>query len=570
MKSLLIHCYGLILVILILQYVPQNTASCQETQVESSPKIGLVLSGGGARGFAHIGVLNILDSLNIPIAYVAGTSIGSIVGGLYAAGYSAHRIDSLVRSIDWPTVFSDLPSRSKLTYLEKQDMGRFQMTLRLNKLSPQPPSGLIYGQNISLLLSRFTLPQWEVTNFDSLPIPFRCVAADLITGREVVLRQGSLAKAIRASMSVPSIFSPVEWGDSLLVDGGVLNNCPVDVVREMGADYIIAVNVGTPKRSREELQNALSVLVQSFSLAGYQREEENLKQADLVLTPDLINYSSADFYKSKVEGMIREGEKVARIHLAQLKSLQRNSAPSVREISSMDLGNSLIYRIEITGNEKLNFSFIYQLLGLRPGQPMNISLLERRIEHLYSLGYFQTITYHVRQHGPNRYILRLSVKEKIQRVLRLGMRYQDDKKLIAGVNLKLNDFPFSGMRNEFTFLFSGLQLLEWETSLPRRIFGSRIYPYFYSYYQDIPIVIYSEREKIAGYHKRSFGTAPGIGLILKNWGVVKAEYNIEKLLGTPSIAFAEGITWPEWKYLVHTTRIYSVADFLDDPLDPRH
>jgi NTE family protein len=535
------------------------------------PKIGLVLSGGGARGIAHIGVLRVLDSLQVPIDYVVGTSMGSIAGGLYALGYSPQELDSLALALDWPVLFSDSPQRKNLSYLEKWDSKRFQLTLPMEKFKIKAPSGLISGQKVSQLLNRLTVSYSETADFDQLPIPFSCVAADLISGNEVVLRQGYLANAIRASMSVPSIFAPVDWGDSLLVDGGILNNLPVDVVKKMGAEYIIAVNVGTPLKSREEIGNVVDVLMQSFGVAARKKEEQNLKMADLIITPDLKGYSISDFVNSKIAPMIEKGRLAANQHLPVLKTLSRSEGVDEGNLGNHPaFKNGIIYGVHISGNETLSFRFIYQLLGLQPGQYFDTALLEKRITYLYSLGYFQKIDYRLEKENTNQYRLHLNVEEKPGALLRFGFRYQDDKKGILGVNIRLKDLPFAGILNDMTILFSGIQLWEWQLSYPRRLWGNYIYPYLYGFYQDSPINIYFEGEKIARYHNRSYGGAVGLGFIVKNWGEVRIDYMPEKLLVTPSIAFSPDLTWPEWKYNVHLGRIYIDIDLLDDILTPRH
>jgi NTE family protein len=538
---------------------------------ETPPRIGLVLSGGGARGFAHVGVLQILDSLNIPVHFITGTSMGSIVGGLYSIGYSGLDLDSLVKSIDWTIIFSDQPPREKLAYFEKQDVGRFQLSLQTRNYKIQEPSGLIFGQKISLLLTRLITPQYNDVNFDELPIPYRCIAADLITGNEVVLDQGSLPKAIRSSMSVPSIFTPVEWGDSLLVDGGVLNNLPVDVAREMGASHIIAVNVSAPLRSKENLSGAISILYQSLSLAANIKEKENLLKSDIVITPDLQGFSATDFAENKIRIMIERGKAAARKNLDQLLQLQQQSQSAIPSSKTRPRFNKgTLFGIYIQGNKRLSFAFIYQFLGLKPGQTFDIDLIENRIENLYSLGYFQIVDYKVEQQTPSQYRLYITVKENPGAFLRLGFRYQDNYKVILAANLKLKDFPIPGILSDMSYLFSGVQVWEWELGYPRRMFGTRAYPYIYGYYQDIPVDIYLERKKIAQYKKRSYGAAAGIGFVINNWGGIKTDYLYEKLLIDPNIAFSEEFTWPEWKYPVHLFRIYLNFDLLDDPLNPRH
>jgi NTE family protein len=188
-------------------------------ELDARPKIGLTLSGGGARGFAHIGALKMIDSLQIPVDYIAGTSMGGIIGALYASGYSAEKIEQMAYEANWEELFTDRPPRSSIPYLQKKDDGKFQIELGLDGFTPVIPSGLVGGQKIALLFANLTASTPHTLHFDSLSIPYRCITVDLLSGREVVLKRGSLAKAMRATMAIPTVFSPVEWGDSLLVDG---------------------------------------------------------------------------------------------------------------------------------------------------------------------------------------------------------------------------------------------------------------------------------------------------------------------------------------------------------------
>ncbi|OGB68532.1 MAG: hypothetical protein A2Y94_09320 [Caldithrix sp. RBG_13_44_9] len=570
MKTHQYHQHGMICILFMLLFY--SSGHCQPgDDSEAPPRIGLVLSGGGARGFAHVGVLQILDSLQIPVHFITGTSMGSIVGGLYALGYSGKDLDSLAKNVDWTIIFSDKPPRGKLAYFEKSDMGRFQLSLQTRKYNIQEPSGLIFGQKISLLLTRLISPQFDDANFDELPIPFRCISADLISGNEVVPNAGSLPKAIRASMSVPSIFTPVEWGDSLLVDGGVLNNLPVDVALEMGATHIIAVNVGKPLRSQENLSGAISILYQSLSLASNNKEKENLLKADVVITPDLEGFNQTDFAENKIKLMIEIGKQAARNNLDQLQQFrQLSQLAGTTSKQKPHFQKGTIFGVQIHGNERLSFSFIYQFIGLKPSQPFDIDLLENRLENLYSLGYFQTVEYQLEQMEKEKYRLDVFVKENPGASLRLGFRYQDNYKVILGANLKLKDFPFPGILSDMSFLFSGLQVWEWELGYPRRMLGTILYPYIYGYYQDIPVDIYLERQKVAQYGKKSYGAAGGMGFVISNWCGIKTDYLFEKLLIDPTIASSEEITWPEWKYDVHLLRIYLSVDLLDDLLVPKH
>ncbi len=215
-----------------------------EGRAQERPKIGLALSGGGAKGFAHVGVIKVLEEIGLPIDFITGTSMGSIIGGLYAIGYSVGELEELVTATDWNDLFRDRVRRRDLAIESKMLDGRYMLSLPLNGLAPGLPTGLIAGQKISKLFERLTLPYHDVSDFRQFPIPFACVATDIVTGEVVVLDHGYLPEAMRASMSIPSVFTPVEIDDHLLVDGMLVRNFPVEEVRALGADIIIGVDVG--------------------------------------------------------------------------------------------------------------------------------------------------------------------------------------------------------------------------------------------------------------------------------------------------------------------------------------
>lgn len=209
-------------------------------------KVGLVLGGGGAKGAAEVGVLKVLEEADIPVDYIAGTSIGAIVGGLYAIGYDAADIDSLYRNQNWLFLLSDQVKRESETFLSKEEREKYIVHIPLSKeRKVSLPTGYVKGQNIFNLFSKLTVGYHQVDDFSNLPIPYRCVAVDLVEGKEMVFSSGSLPLAMRASMSIPGVFAPVEWKGKMLVDGGALNNLPVDVAKEMGADVIICVDLST-------------------------------------------------------------------------------------------------------------------------------------------------------------------------------------------------------------------------------------------------------------------------------------------------------------------------------------
>ncbi|MFI4914685.1 MAG: patatin-like phospholipase family protein, partial [Steroidobacterales bacterium] len=265
-------------------------AAAQTQEPAHRPRIGLVLSGGGARGAAHIGVLKALDELHVPVDAIAGTSMGAVVGGLYASGMSGAEIERALGSLDWQNAFRDRPPRTELDYRRKEEDRQFLVNLPLGLHGKKLviPKGLLQGQKLTQVLRRLTLPVARITDFDQLPTRFRAVATDLETGEATVLRDGDLTTAMRASMSVPGLFAPTEYRGRLLVDGGLAENLPIDIAREMGVDVLIVVDAGYPLQSRENLQTLASITNQMLAILvrrDASRQLATLGPRDVVLRP---------------------------------------------------------------------------------------------------------------------------------------------------------------------------------------------------------------------------------------------------------------------------------------------
>lgn len=306
-----------------------------QAQERQRLKVGLVLGGGGAKGAAHVGVLRAIEQAGIPIDYIAGTSIGSIVGGLYACGVRAEQLDTLFRSQHWMKLLTDSKSMTRnlpawndgdTLYLNGQPVRLFHQhkPKRLRR-----PGGMMKGYAVMVKLDSLTC-QPDSISFDSLPIPFRCVAVDAVDGREVVLESGNLPLAMRASMSIPGAYKPIIIGDStLLMDGGLLNNLPVDVVREMGADVVIAVDLSTgkPGKSPKDMKRGKTYVADYFNwkrarpyLRKYQR---NTADADLHIHPDLKGYDAFDFTGKKIRKMLEIGDATGHAVMPRLQELRR-------------------------------------------------------------------------------------------------------------------------------------------------------------------------------------------------------------------------------------------------------
>jgi NTE family protein len=551
------------------------------------PKIGLVLSGGGARGLAHIGTLKMLDSLQIPVDFIVGTSMGGIIGGLYACGYSGNEIEKIALELNWPELFSDKSVREKIPYLEKKDDGKFQLELGLDGITPVIPGGMIRGQNIILKFSDLTSAVESITDFDSLPVPYRCVTVDLITGKEVILHRGSLARAMRATMAIPTVFTPVEWGDSLLIDGGLLNNLPADVAKIMGADIIIGVNVGTSLRQKKDLQTIMGVVGQTMVITDYSRQLLNGELCNVLIKPELGNYSISDLENEKVRNIIRLGEQAAQNHKQDLLDLKNacfgadsgkgrpdsvsGFKPAHADKMVPEKKDPIIYGIVISGNRNLPFGFINNLLGLKAGDIFNKQVLHDRIQYLYGLGYFEEISYTLDPVKQNYIRLNINVKEVTLRKLRLGFRYDDAYKLVGILSSRANNIPFAGLRGEFTIQFAGLLKVDWIYYYPSRSLNMPVFPYVRVGYKDIPADIYSleSAKRIAQYDDISRIAAAGFAFNLGRSGLLKFEYIYENVNIYPSIEGLNPAYFPSWNDHLRMIRSELALDRLDEPIYPK-
>lgn len=298
----------------------------------SGPAIGLALSGGGARGIAHIGVLKALEKAGIRVQAISGTSIGAVIGGLYAAGYSAEEIEKIAREINWEEIFEDAPQRSSLFTGQKAQQDRHVLQVRLEGLRADLPSGWSGGQRLAQQLWRMTIRPNFLANddFDRLSIPFRAVTTDLLTGERVVLSHGDLAEAMRASVAVPLFFSPLKKGGRWLVDGGLVDSIPVDVVRDMGADFVIAVNISSPLWSEQRLKTPLDIADQATTILMTAAKKRQLTSADFVIQPELSGYAASDF--THLNEMIQIGEQAT---IDQIPALLRATGRTSRTDSSL-------------------------------------------------------------------------------------------------------------------------------------------------------------------------------------------------------------------------------------------
>lgn len=399
-----------------------------QSSTSNRPKIGYVLSGGGAKGMAHVGVLKVLEEVGLQPDYITGTSMGSIMGGLYSIGYSAEEISRIVETIDWGSVLTNEIPADQVVIDRKGDYNRFLTEIPVYKGGPELPSGLIEGQKLSQLFSDLSWRQAGVNDFNEFPTPFTCIGTDILRGELVAMNSGDLSSAMRASMAIPSVFTPVIRDSShILVDGGVLRNFPVQEVLDMGADIVIGVYVGFDSQMEaDQLRSLTSVITRTSLLSGAADVESQVPLVDYLIVPDLAGYSPSSF-TSGVEIMER-GETAARAKIDILKALADSinnlGPPSIkRQLSSHD--SILIEEISILDASPAMTNFVIATTELKTGSWITREQLNQGIERLFGTLFFDKIDYFFEPMDQGmRLVFRL--KEKPDNAIKFALHYDND------------------------------------------------------------------------------------------------------------------------------------------------
>lgn len=373
---------------------PNVLRSQDQTTKLGKPKIALVLSGGGAKGFAHIGVLKVLEEEGIPVDLIVGTSIGSLVGGIYSIGYSADELEKLVKSMNWETTLSDDVNRAFLSRNDQQLKQRYVFSLPINgKLSL--PQGVIKGQNVLNILCGLAGNVPEDADFSKFPISFACIATNLETGKEVILRNGFLPTAMFSSMAIPVAFQSFDYNGQLLVDGGVVNNFPTDVAKRMGADIIIGVDIRRDYYDRKSLNSFNNVIGQLVNFFDHAKDTINKSLCNIIIKPDINGFSVSSFNKQAVDSLILRGEHAAREVLPQLKELkekyQLQYHQKQRNLVKPD--RWYITDVSFTGTHHLESDFLMKTLGIDLPGYYSANEIKAAIDKLYGLGGFDRIYY---------------------------------------------------------------------------------------------------------------------------------------------------------------------------------
>lgn len=512
---------------------PHAVAQTASPDAARRLRIGLVLSGGGARGAAHIGVLKMLDQLHVPVDAIAGTSMGAVVGGLYASGMSGHQIEQAMASVDWQVAFRDHPPRDELDYRRKQESERYLVNLPLGLQGRKLviPKGLIQSQKLTETLRQLTLPAATISDFDRLPTPFRAIATNLENGSAVVIGDGDLATAMRASMAVPGVFAPVEYRGQLLVDGGLADYLPIDVVRAMNVDVLIVVDAGYTLQPRKNLVSLPGITQQVFSILlrrNIEQQLSTLSPHDLVISPELGNFSSYDFVDTLkiVNAGAAAAQKIAdRLDAYALTQAQYAEYLARREAAV----RASLPQVQFVHVDPSSTAFrrpVEDQFDRFAGQRLDPEAVQQQEELLYGHGFLELLDYRLQQDPAGDYGLDFTALRNSwgPNYLRVGVQLQDDFKgntvFNAAGRVDFTELNSLGAESVWDVQVGTAPLLATEFFQPL----SNLTQYFVApnvqlEAHDIPQV--ENGRQVGEYRERSFQYGLSFGRELNNWGEIR-------------------------------------------------
>lgn len=571
MKKILSFHLSLFLFVLSIPVFGQGTEETKPTK-KGRPKIGLALSGGGARGLAHIGVLEWFEEHRIPVDYIAGTSMGGLVAAMYAMGMSPTEMRDFVNTLNWDEALGSGPSYERQSFRRKEDRKAFQNDLQFGvKEGFSSPSGFNPGHAIGLIFDRLTLPYSNLKNFDELPIPFRCVATDMIEAKPVVLKDGSLPMALRATMAIPGVFTPVKIDGKILADGGLLNNIPTDVVRQMGADIVIAVDIGTPLGDSKALASVFGVLEQSIGVMTIDNDRRNLRLADIILAPDLGVFTREDYRAAKAlmdlgytgtaekEVVLRNfglDEESWQVYLEAKRAKQKADVIVPQEVAVTGTNSDTREKIKSSLEEKY------------VGKAIDTKSLESDLTDITGEGRFESVGYEtVFKNDQTNLLIRVKEKDYGPPFLHVGFE-------IDGSEINRVKFTING---RLTFFDVGTKGSEWRLDAKlgsETLLGSEYYlrlgqaGFFvapYTYYNKSFRNLFSGNRQVAEYQVRRAGIGGDIGYSFGKRSEVRLGYEIANLsakvrVGDPFLPEVTGDVREakfRWRY-----------DSQDDPVIP--
>jgi NTE family protein len=438
--------YKNILSTLILVFFTLNSLIAQR------PKVGLVLSGGGAKGISHVGILQAIDSAGLKIDYLTGTSMGSIIGGLYAIGYSGSEIEKIADKLDWDIILSNKPDFTQISIDEKDEYGKYSIELGLKKLKPQLSTGLIESETLWLTLNELFMPVYNIKDFSKFNIPFRCIATDLSDGKAVVLSKGEIVTAVRSSMAIPSVFTAIEMDSTKLVDGGIIRNFPVRDIKNMGADIVIGVNLfkGLPDISK--LNNLLDVF---YQITQYRDAEDLIKEkklCNLIIEPPVDQYSAGSF--DAANDIMKIGKEVGKLYYPYFKHL----ADSLNKLYPVDYspigrlpaaGRIIIDDIKVEGVQNTSTSYLLHKIQIKPGKAYSAEEINEGFRKAYASRYYDNVFYELKPAAPGHAILVCKVKETLLTQMKLGLSYHSYSGAAILANLTVRNLLLDKSRTMF-------------------------------------------------------------------------------------------------------------------------
>jgi NTE family protein len=559
--------------ILVLLLLPLQLWAQQDAAPRPRPKIGVALEGGGAMGLAHIGVLKWFEEHRIPVDYVAGTSMGGLVGGFYATGMTPDEMKALIESIDWHKILGDRTPYEDLAFRRKEDQRAYPNSLIFgmrHRLSVR--AGLNAGHQIGLLIDRMTLPYYGTQDFDGLPVPFRCVATDLVSGQSHVFHDGSLAVALRATISIPGAFSPVHEGQAVFVDGGLLNNLPTDVVRKMGADIVIGVHLERAPVEAKDIQSLFSVLDHSVNVVLAENELRGLANADAVVTVPLAEYSMIDYANNKP--IMQKGYEAADKRSALLSAFSLDDASwqeYLRARAAKKRKDAPAPQfIEVQGTSANGATDVERYLKSFQGHPLDTGKLDQALTQLTGVGRYESAGYQLTERGGQTGLL-VHVVEKNYAPPMFQPAFEVDGSQSGNV-----DFT---MGTRFTFMDVAGFRSEWRTDLLLgNTYGIQTELYrpftaesrwFFAPHagaSDTTFQIYAKNDPLADYRIYRVNIGGDLGYSFGRFSELRVGYEVGSLntklrLGTAQIPAVEG--------RVGQTRLHYLLDRTDDPVIPR-
>jgi NTE family protein len=557
----------------ILLLLPFPLCAQQAAARRPRPKVGVALEGGGAMGLAHIGVLKWFEEHHIPVDYVAGTSMGGLVGGFYATGMSPEEMRILIDGLDWRKILGDRTPYEDLSYRQKEDQRAYPNSLIFGlRGGLSLPPGLSAGHQIGLLIDRVTLPYGAASSFDALPIPFRCVATDLVSQRPYVFKEGSLGVALRSTMSIPGAFTPVHEGKAVFVDGGLLDNLPTDVVRQMGAEIVIAVHLEPGPVDAQKIQSVFSVLNQSVSTMLAENELRSLEQADAVVSVPLNEYNTVDY--AKRDAIMQRGYEAAQGKARLLEAFalgeadwealqQAREAKTRRQVPVPQF-------VKVKGASDRSEAYAQHYLKPFVGQPLDTSKLAEVLTRMTGVGRYDSAGYQlVQENGQTGLLVRVVEKNYAPPMLQTAFEVDGSQ---AGnvdftVGTRFTFMDVAGFRSEWRtdLLLGNTYGLQTELYRPFTA-GSKWFFAPHGDASDTTFQIYAKNDPLADYRIYRVNIGGDVGYGFGRFSELRAGYevgslNIKLRLGQPEIPAVEG--------RVGQARLHYLLDLTDDPVIPR-